>query len=377
MNEETDRLFAVCNLENKEFNGWFVKSKLPKPDKANGESGGNFSICYIVEKDGIEYFMKVLDMRICTLGIIPAGFTRTQYIEKCTREFNYEKALSSYCNDRRIKSVISYQDDGDITMTEFLFGDVSYIVYEKADGDIRKTLNLSKNLVFSEKLKAVATKLRSLHDIAVGIQQLHTHSISHQDMKPSNILSIKDNSKIGDLGRSLCMSPDIRCPYSLNFNGDWGYAPPEAMFNNSRTPKDSSKLYQMDNYMLGSLVVYYICGISFNAIMDFYLPQPLIHMVSSGMTYEEAKTDLQNAYHEALLMFEKDIPINNIKTELIQIVEYLCNPIAEERGHPKNIDTKNLTPNHSLIRTYTELDRLYRKAQIELFKKNNDGTINQ
>ena len=133
----------------------------------------------------------------------------------------------------------------------------------------------------------------------------------------------------------------------------------------------------MDNYMLGSLVVYYICGISFNAIMDFYLPQPLIHMVSSGMTYEEAKTDLQNAYHEALLMFEKDIPINNIKTELIQIVEYLCNPIAEERGHPKNIDTKNLTPNHSLIRTYTELDRLYRKAQIELFKKNNDGTINQ
>lgn len=48
-------------------------------------------------------------------------------------------------------------------------------------------------------------------------------------MKPSNILSIGNNSKLGDLGRSLCLSTEVECPYSLSmFNGDWTYAPPEA-----------------------------------------------------------------------------------------------------------------------------------------------------
>lgn len=54
---DIDSLFAVCNLEGKVVNGWLVKSKIPAPDSAKKETGGNFSICYIVEKDGKEFFM--------------------------------------------------------------------------------------------------------------------------------------------------------------------------------------------------------------------------------------------------------------------------------------------------------------------------------
>ncbi len=365
---DINSLFAVCNLEGKTINGWQIKSKLPAPDRTKNETGGNFSICYIVEKDNIEYFMKVLDMRKCNVGSLPSGMNRPEYIEKCTREFNYEKALSSYCDNKRIKSVISYIDSGDVSFSEYPFGDVSYIIYEKAEGDIRKILNLSKKVVFTEQLKSISQKLKSLHEITVGIQQLHKNEISHQDMKPSNVLSVHNQSKIGDLGRSICLSPDVRCPYPFDFNGDPNYAPPEAFFFYGKQ-KEKRELYQMDNYMLGSLIVFYISGISFNTMMSHYLPMTIREMVVSGKSYGEAMPDLSNAFHEALLEFEKDIPLDDIKVELTQIVEYLCNPDVEKRGHPKNLDIKNRTYEYDLIRTFTELDRLCKKAELGLLKK--------
>ena len=375
MKQDITSLFAVCNLEGRNINGWQVKTQLSKPNKTIGETGGNFSICYIVEKDGVDFFMKVIDFSKCYKGPLPRNVTRAQYIERCTREFNYEKALSSYCNENRIRSVISYIDDGDITLDDFTFGDVSYIIYEKADGDIRKILLFSSSLVFSEKLQSITVKLKSLHDIAVGIQQLHQNLVSHQDVKPSNILSINNKSKIGDLGRSLCMSPLINCPYSYKFNGDMGYASPEGILDWSVGTKSKNQLYQIDNYMLGSLIVFYICGVSFNTLMSNHLPKSVsfLDMARAGMTYDDAKPYLINAFHYALLDFEKDIPIDEIKEELTRIVEYLCNPDVEKRGHPKNLSSKNQTPNHDLIRVYTELDKLYKKTQIELLKLKKNG----
>lgn len=365
---DMDSLFAVCNLEGTILNGWRVISRIPAPDPAKNETGGNFSICYIVEKDGVECFMKVLDLRKCNMGPLPRGMSRSLFIEKCTREFNYEKALSSYCGNKRIKGVISYIESGEEILDGFLFKDVPYIIYEKAEGDIRKILNLSKRIVFSEKLKSISLRLKSLHDVAVGLQQLHKNDISHQDMKPSNILSVNNQSKIGDLGRSLCLSPDINCPYPFDFNGDFNYAPPEAFFSRG-IKKDKSELYKMDSYMLGSLIVFFICGVSFNTMMNNHLPVTIRDMVASGKTYEDAKIDLTNAYHEALLDFEKDIPLEDIRVELTHIVEYLCNPDVERRGHPINLSANTRTPDYDLIRTYTELDKLYRKAEIGLLKK--------
>lgn len=52
---DINSLFAVCNLEGKNLDGWHVKTKIPPPNPDNNETGGNFSICYIVEKDGVEY----------------------------------------------------------------------------------------------------------------------------------------------------------------------------------------------------------------------------------------------------------------------------------------------------------------------------------
>ena len=57
------KISAADDLVGKTINGWFVKSKIQAADPNQGETGGNFSICYIVEKDSKQYFMKVLDYK--------------------------------------------------------------------------------------------------------------------------------------------------------------------------------------------------------------------------------------------------------------------------------------------------------------------------
>ena len=55
-------LFAYHNLVGKTINGWEVIQQLPKADSSKGETGGNFSICYIVKNSDRKAFMKVFDL---------------------------------------------------------------------------------------------------------------------------------------------------------------------------------------------------------------------------------------------------------------------------------------------------------------------------
>ena len=69
--------------------------------------------------------------------------------------------------------------------------------------------------------------------MAVGLKQLHGIKISHQDLKPSNVLLYNEGfvSKIGDLGRSLCADIDAPHDNGINFPGDFTYAPPEYLIS--------------------------------------------------------------------------------------------------------------------------------------------------
>ena len=366
---QINNMFACCNLVGKNMNGWNVVRQLPKPDLNKGETGGNFSICYIVEKNGKEYFMKVLDLRKCFNNAKQFGFNMLDLIAEATQEFKYEMELSKHCSTNHVKNIINFLDGGEIIMNEFIFNIVDFIIYEKADGNIRHNLSFSNDIMLIEKLKALTYKLRSLHEITLGINQLHNLGISHQDLKPSNILTIGEQSKIGDLGRSLCLTQDVFCPFTFtHFNGDRNYAPPEALFN-YMLPDEKERLYQMDNYMIGSLIVFYICGVSFNTIMDKFFEHGLRKFCQSGISFDSARVYLINAYHSALLEFENNISCNEIKDDLTKIVGYLCNPEPERRGHPKNIPLTNRTPNYDLSRTITELDVLQKKVEIFIHKK--------
>ena len=233
-----------------------------------------------------------------------------------------------------------------------------------ADGDIRRVFNFSKKVELSARISSLSAKLKSLHDVSVGLSQLHSNEISHQDIKPSNILSFTGESKIGDLGRSLCFDDDLNCPYPMRFNGDRNYAAPEVFFSDFNSTKES--LYQVDNYMLGGLITFYLTSVSFNQIMNSYLPEAL--KIAPGnshrVSYATYLPDMLNAYQQALKDVGNEIPLDSVKEGILRIISYLCYPDPTRRGHPKNL--ASLTSNYDLQRTIQELDVLQRKAELSI-----------
>ncbi len=364
------KISAADDLVGKTINGWFVKSKIQAADPNQGETGGNFSICYIVEKDSKQYFMKVLDYKKGLSKPIPAGKTRADVLGRFLLEFDYEKKLSSYCNTKKASKVILYIDSGEISLDDYFIPTVSYIVYEMANGNIRKFLDFSKKIDLASGLRSIADKLKSLHDVATGINSLHSIDISHQDIKPSNVMHFTNESKLGDLGRSLCFSQDIECPYALNFFwGDLNYAPPEALFRYQLSDLRANH-YQADNYMLGGLIVFYLTGVSINALIEMHLPWNISmrELYAKGVSFERALPFLVDAFQLAITDIKGCVPFDSIRENLALIVEYLCCPDPTRRGHPTNLADSNRTASYDLYKTITELDLMYRRAKLELSK---------
>jgi len=355
--------YASDDLEGKVVGGWRVLKRLDTPDLSMSKTGGRSSCCYYVEKDGMPAFMKVLAYRkaisrcrpqveICDQDAV-AKISR-----KATEIFNYEKAISELCTNRNIPNVVYCIDSGDTALDGYSAeGRVLYIVYEMADGDVRQAMDLSPEGDFAD-------KLRSLRDVAVGISHLHDNGISHQDIKPSNILCFKNESKIGDLGNSIIFGGDIVCPHHLRFNGDTKYAPPECFFPDFNATKDS--LYRIDNFMLGELMVFYFTGVIFNRVINYYLPDELRFLnTRPSQTYSDILPDMMNAFKNALRFFEIKIPIHEVKEGLVSIVSYLCHPDPSRRGHPQDV----ALPDYDLQRTIRELDVLQAKAEHAMSKK--------
>jgi len=143
-------------------------------------------------------------------------------LEDLLKAFNFERTLLAQCKDKRLRRIVMALEDGTVQVPGNLedFGKVPYLIFELAEGDIRK--EVGKWQTFD-----VAWALRSLHQSAVGLEELHLAGIAHQDLKPSNVLVFPvEGTKVSDLGRASQMgasSPND----GFAIPGDRGYAPPE------------------------------------------------------------------------------------------------------------------------------------------------------
>lgn len=195
----------------------------------------------------------------------------------------------------------------------------------------------------------------------IGLKQLHQIGVSHQDLKPSNILLFKEESKIGDLGRSVCRRLDS--PYNqMSFSGDFAYAPPEIMYGYYEQDWHK-RVFAADCYLLGSMVVFYFTGISMSALLAQYIPPELRWERWRG-PYEEIKPYIVDAFSQALREFECSITDESFRNELRWVVERLCYPFPEKRGHPKNI--ASIGSSYSLERFITKFDVLHKRARYKL-----------
>lgn len=332
--------------------GWKVIKEIKKESYATGRF---FSVCYEVKKNDEVCFLKAFDFAKF-FQIAEPNKKIVDIMTDMLNAYKYEKQLSDFCKKKHVTKVLFVKDAGEENVKGYTIPVVPYLIFDLAEGDVRK------NLIFSEKLDTT-WRLKSLHDIAVGLKQLHYIEISHQDLKPSNILLFKGESKIGDLGRSICRS--ISSPYEkIAFAGDYNYAPPEIMYG-CYQKNWHDRVFSTDCYLLGSMVVFYFAGISMSAMVSKYIPRDFRYDAWRG-SYDEIVPYIINAFSEALSEFEQAINDDYLRKELRWVVERLCFPIPEERGHPKNI--KTIGSSYNLERFVSKFDLLHKKAKYGLIK---------
>lgn len=344
---------AANNLLGKTLNsGWKV---IKKVEKETYQTGRFFSVCYEVEKDNEICFLKAFDFNKF-FQIAEPNKKIVDVMADMLNAYRYEKQLSDFCRNKHVTKVFFVRDAGEENVEGYTISVVPYLIFDLAEGDVRK------NLHFSEKLDNT-WRLKSLHDIAVGLKQLHYIEVSHQDLKPSNILIFKGESKIGDLGRSICKS--ISSPYEKTpFTGDFNYAPPEIMYG-YYLENWYDRVFSTDCYLLGSMVVFYFTGISMTAMISKHIPYDFRYDVWQG-SFEDIIPYILNAFSKTLNEFENSINDDYLKRELRWIVERLCYPIPEERGHPKNIIM--MGSSYNLERFISKFDFLHKKSKFGLIK---------
>ncbi len=332
--------------------GWKV---LKKQERDPNQSGSNFSVGYIVEKNGEKCFLKAFDFGgFLSIAIPKPGedeIDPVDVINDMSNAYIYERDLSKHCQDKHVTKVSFVKDSGQEYVPGHSVPLVPYLIFDLAEGDVRKALSLFDDLDY-------AWRFKSLHDIAVGIKQLHSIEVSHQDVKPSNILVFQSESKLGDLGRSICRN--LEGPYSNRaFTGDRTYAPPEIWYR-FYVSDWRERVFATDCYMLGSLVVFYFAGVSMSALLRKHIPDEFSWEYWQG-EYKELVPYLENAFEKALVEIVEDIEMEEYRAEIKELIQYLCNPLPERRGHPRAIQRKGNS--YGMDRFITIFDVLKRKAE--------------
>lgn len=335
-------------------NGWKVVKRLEKPP---GSTGGFFSVCYIVENEETTAFLKALNFQSFFQLFKGTGKSIVDILTEQTNAYKFEKDLLIRCKNSRLSKVSMILDEGEEEVEGHVISNVPYLIFEMAEGDIRSHLNFSQDV-------DIIWKLKSVHSVAVGLKQLHSIEIGHQDLKPSNILLYEEKgiSKIGDLGRSLCK--DIQAPHEDggDFPGDFTYAPPEFLYRYI-DPNWNNRVKATDLYLFGSLIVFYFTGTNMTSLISKNMNTDFRWDKWNG-SFFDVKDYLIDGFYKAIREFKNHISNKLLADDLGSILEYCCFPYPEKRGHPKN--TQTLRTQYDFERIISTLDLLSRRAIFTL-----------
>ena len=122
---------SAAHLEGRELEGgWTVGVRI---DSGPDSTGGNFSFGYPVHHpDHGEAFLKALDYsRALDSSDVPAA------LKVLIDAYLYERDLLDRCTAARLSRVILPLSHGQVSVEGFDIP-VNYLIFEKADGDVRK-----------------------------------------------------------------------------------------------------------------------------------------------------------------------------------------------------------------------------------------------
>lgn len=329
--------------------GWKVTERVERLD---GQTGGAFSIGYLAQREGTDdvAFLKALDFS----GALQEE-DQLQAIEKSVAAFRFEQELLDVCEKRRMTKIVRALDSGYLKVDNTQLGRVPYLLFEPAEGDIRKAI-----IGFDE--VKVSWIFSILQEVALGLEQLHYAQVAHQDLKPSNVLAFSNSKyfKVSDLG---CASrKDVGGPRDgFRVAGGWSVAPPELAYGEKSADWVIARVAG-DLYSLGSLAVFLFTGASMNAIVKPYIPDDK-HYVTWRGTYREVLPFVVNAYSQA---FEDIAQLLEGKhaSETLSIIRQLCDPDPLRRGDPRWM--RNASQQYDVRRYVSRLAALRRRAEYEM-----------
>jgi eukaryotic-like serine/threonine-protein kinase len=341
---------AAERLEGKSLpGGWKVLSKLHRHP---GDTGGNFSVNYLVENDdGREGFCKVLNyswvVQAQAMGLDPV-----EAMANAMAVYRFERDLTRRCAG--LSRVVTALDDGSMTLPGYEQNVVSFIVFERAEGDIRRILNVEDRV-------EISTRLRILHNMAAGLRQLHAAHVAHQDVKPSNALVFPGaagsrHAKLGDLGRATDRnSPSPHDDFAIA--GDPNYAPPEALYGAVPTEFGARRL-ACDLYQLGSMVSFVFTAATLNALLHREL-HPSHSWSNWQGSYRDVLPYVRDAFGRAVEKVGSSSP-EAIAERAMRLTRWLGDPDPLLRGHPAERQVGGNI--YRLDRVVSELDLLASRA---------------
>lgn len=313
-------------------------------------SGGIFSVPYIVaDKSGKEHFLKALDFSDAFNKPDPA-----RALQEMTSAYNHERDILEHCKDRRLSRVVLAVTHGYVQVPGYsnIEGRVAYLIFELAESDVRKQVDLKNRL-------DCLVSLSILNDVTLGMMQLHREAIAHQDLKPSNVLTYEDGGcRVGDVGRSSRRGHHVWVD-NLRVAGDRTYAPPEQLYSNLHADFVVRRI-GCDLYLLGNLAAFLFSGINITAAL-FSRLDPSFHPDNwKAGTYEQVLPHLQRAFSEVLDDLNKALdPL--VRKEIATLVKELCNPHLAKRGHRRGIGSGS---QYSLERYKSYTDLLLKRTTI-------------
>ncbi|MGO8422727.1 protein kinase [Rhizobium ruizarguesonis] len=321
-------------------------------DHYNG-TGGHFSVPYIVEKEGKRAFLKAIDLTSAMNSP-----NTLMALHEITSAHSFEAQLLKICEGEKMDRVVVALETGQVSAGVNLQDKAPYLIFELADGDVRRRVQRVNDSL------RLSWWLHAMHQIAVGLQQLHSRRIAHQDLKPSNVLAFGNTRdfRVADLGRAVC--DGTAGPHDdLIFSGDYGYAPPEILYAQI-DPDFAMRRLGCDLYLLGSMIFFFATGYGCTQQLVSRLAvaerPPTLRGTWSG-TYVAAMPVIQHHFTELLSELSEALD-STVSKDLTRAASELCNPDPAIRGHP--LDRVKAGNRFSLERYVAIFDRLAKRADL-------------
>ncbi|HXN59922.1 MAG TPA: hypothetical protein VN886_05670 [Acidimicrobiales bacterium] len=331
--------------------GWTVSSRL---DWANDHSGGSFSVGYLaIRDDGTQGFLKAFDYTTALESEDPATELR-----RLTDAFLAERTVLEHCGERRFSQIVRILDAGTIRVDGVVTNAVSYLLFEWAVLDGRTAVTQADPADH-------APMLTYAHNAAVGLSQLHSAQINHQDLKPSNLVLVDElgalSGKLSDLGRAFMLGRPA--PHDdLVVAGAAAYAAPEQLYNCPSRLRDEGWRTAADLYMFGNLVSFLLTGVPFSGITLGDL-HPTLRWKEWNGTFDDVLPALVDAHGRSISKLKGALH-KAVSDAIAGIIDDLCYPDPRHRGdHVARGRGQNP---YDLSRFITRLDLIAHRAAIHL-----------